>query len=189
MNSSVEGAGPTLPTPLPGTYGSSAAAAGGRWGGTAEGVAQPPFPPEPQPPLPPPVSAADLTLRDLVQQFAEESGVTFVPRFGRTHDGLQVRMLMGGGPLGSLASGSEGRVCKGKHNGYSFPSGQRHTYPIAVPFRSTHSPALASCWRTTPAWCERSSGTAGRRFRSRHCCSRPSCSESNRGFGSLTGIH
>ena len=107
MNSSVEGAGPTLPTPLPGTYGSAAAAAaGGRWGGAAAGgVAQPPLPPEPQPPLPPPVSAADLTLRDLVQQFAEESGVTFVPRFGRTHDGLQVRMLMGGGlwdrwPLG-----------------------------------------------------------------------------------------
>ena len=112
MNSSVEGAGPTLPTPLPGTYGSSAAAAGGRWGGaTAGGVAQPPLPPEPQPPLPPPsVSAADLTLRDLVQQFAEESGVTFVPRFGRTHDGLQVRMPVAGGEGPLFCPGLRGRV-------------------------------------------------------------------------------
>ena len=107
MNSSVEGAGPTLPTPLPGTYGS----AGGRWGGAAGEVAQPPLPPEPQPPLPPPsVSAADLTLRDLVQQFAEESGVTFVPRFGRTHDGLQVRMPVAGGEGPLFCPGLRGSV-------------------------------------------------------------------------------
>ena len=46
-----------------------------------------------QPPLPPPsgsASSSDLTLRDLVQRFAEEHSVTFLPKIGRFHDGLQV---------------------------------------------------------------------------------------------------
>ena len=77
MNSSVEG-GP--------------AAAASRWtDSTASGY--PPPAAAPPPPLPSStyaIPASELTLRDLVQQFAEEHGVAFVPKFGRFHDGLQV---------------------------------------------------------------------------------------------------
>ncbi len=41
------------------------------------------------------VPASELTLRDLVQQFAEEHGVEFVPKFGRFHEGLQVYTFAG----------------------------------------------------------------------------------------------
>jgi hypothetical protein len=53
-----------------------------------------PPPPPLQPPLPPSSGAsADLSLRDLVQRFAEEHSITFLPKFGRFHDGLQVYMF------------------------------------------------------------------------------------------------
>eukprot|EP00803_Ostreobium_quekettii_P005141 evm.model.scf_54.2 EVM.evm.TU.scf_54.2 scf_54:5179-15799(+) len=56
----------------------------------------PPPPPPPPPPAAPPVGWApqgdggQFTLRDLVQRFAEESNVEFVPKAGRLHEGLQV---------------------------------------------------------------------------------------------------
>ncbi len=57
-------------------------------------AAQPPLPPaQPSARLPPPrpqFDAADLTLRDLLQQYAEESGIECVPKVGRTHEGLPV---------------------------------------------------------------------------------------------------
>lgn len=34
--------------------------------------------------------ASELTPKDLVQRFAEEHNVSFMPKFGRFHDGLQV---------------------------------------------------------------------------------------------------
>ncbi len=36
-------------------------------------------------------SAAELTLRDLVQRFAEEYSIQFLPKFGRFQDGQQVQ--------------------------------------------------------------------------------------------------
>ena len=36
------------------------------------------------------IPPSDLTLRELVQKFAEERGVEFMPKFGRFHDGLQI---------------------------------------------------------------------------------------------------
>jgi tuftelin-interacting protein 11 len=48
------------------------------------------MPPPPQSSITYATPASELTLRDLVQQFAEEHGVPFVPKFGRFHDGLQV---------------------------------------------------------------------------------------------------
>jgi hypothetical protein len=41
--------------------------------------------------LPMHYDASDLTLRQLVEQYAEEAGVTFLPKPGRTYEGLQVR--------------------------------------------------------------------------------------------------
>lgn len=82
MNSAVEG-GPT--------------AAASRWSAgvdpTASAATMPPLPTA-APSMPSTtytIPASELTLRDLVQRFAEESGVAFVPKFGRFHDGLQVR--------------------------------------------------------------------------------------------------
>jgi len=78
MNSSVEGGGQAS-----------------RWsaGGHSTATAAPPLPTMPPPPqssITYATPASELTLRDLVQQFAEEHGVPFVPKFGRFHDGLQV---------------------------------------------------------------------------------------------------
>jgi len=39
-------------------------------------------------------SSSELTLRDLVQRFAEEYSVQFMPKFGRFQDGQQVRGLL-----------------------------------------------------------------------------------------------
>lgn len=49
--------------------------------------------PHAHPPAPAPAAAFDpgtLTLRELLERFAEEAGVEFAPKVGRTHEGLQV---------------------------------------------------------------------------------------------------
>ncbi|PRW56706.1 septin and tuftelin-interacting 1-like protein 1 [Chlorella sorokiniana] len=75
MNSSVDGGPPpsswTAPQPPPAAgYGAAPAA--------------PAAAPVPH------YDASDLTLRQLVEQFAEEAGVAFLPKPGRTHEGLQM---------------------------------------------------------------------------------------------------
>ncbi|GAX75346.1 hypothetical protein CEUSTIGMA_g2790.t1 [Chlamydomonas eustigma] len=81
MNTSLEGGN---------TFGTPSAPFASRWNASDPTAASA----GPAPPLPtyaaPVVSTADLTLRDLVQRFAEENGVQFMPKFGRFHDGLQV---------------------------------------------------------------------------------------------------
>lgn len=97
MNTAVDG----HVMPPPGTAGSTAgagAAAGGpasayasRWatGEDMSGEAA-------QPPLPKPSAAAvgaggsEPSLKELVQRFAEENSIQFMPKFGRYQDGLQV---------------------------------------------------------------------------------------------------
>ena len=39
-------------------------------------------------------SAADPTMRQLVEQFAADSGLEFLPKAGRRHEGLQVGILL-----------------------------------------------------------------------------------------------
>ncbi|EFN58159.1 hypothetical protein CHLNCDRAFT_50559 [Chlorella variabilis] len=74
MNSAVDGG------PPPSSWTAPQVAAGG-------GPAAPPLPPT----LPTPhYDASDLTLRQLVEQYAEETGVAFLPKPGRTHEGLQM---------------------------------------------------------------------------------------------------
>lgn len=81
MNSAVDGR--TVP-----------AAAAGRWagdGGAAAAAAAAPA--APAAPIAPPSTgrpAPELTLKELVQRFAEEHDVSFMPKFGRFQDGLQV---------------------------------------------------------------------------------------------------
>ncbi|KAI7842892.1 hypothetical protein COHA_003404 [Chlorella ohadii] len=77
MNSSVDGGpppsswtAPQPPQPAAGAYGAA------------------PVPPAAAPV--PHYDASDLTLRQLVEQFAEEAGVAFLPKPGRTHEGLQM---------------------------------------------------------------------------------------------------
>ena len=43
------------------------------------------------PAQPPDDDAGDFTLRQLVERFAAENGLTFMPKHGRTMAGLQVR--------------------------------------------------------------------------------------------------
>ena len=45
------------------------------------------------PAQPPDDSAGDFTLRQLVERFAAENGLTFMPKHGRTMAGLQVLLL------------------------------------------------------------------------------------------------
>ena len=104
MNTAVEGAVPPLPTAATGPPPAAAAPMGGafasRWAGEADvvaaaeaqaresaaaaaaarglGVSTP--------------SASELTLRDLVQRYAEEHSISFMPKFGRFQDGLQVSL-------------------------------------------------------------------------------------------------
>jgi tuftelin-interacting protein 11 len=76
MNSAVDGA------PLP-PYQPPGAAPGG-YG------APPPAQQQQQPSAPYSAAAAELTLKDLVQRFAEEAGVDFLPKPGRFVDGQPV---------------------------------------------------------------------------------------------------
>ena len=45
------------------------------------------------PAQPPDDDAGDFTLRQLVERFAAENGLTFMPKYGRSMAGLQVPML------------------------------------------------------------------------------------------------
>ena len=45
------------------------------------------------PAQPPDDDAGDFTLRQLVERFAAENGLTFMPKYGRAEAGLQVRLL------------------------------------------------------------------------------------------------
>ncbi len=91
MNNAVEGGG----LGPGGDFAAAAASAavGGRWGmpepseaSTTGGRAGAPAAVAPSHWAP----AAELTLKDLVQRFAEESDVEFMPKIGRFQDGLQV---------------------------------------------------------------------------------------------------
>ncbi len=86
MNSSVEG-GAAAKAPPQRPAAATAAPFASRWSTGADAAAAP----APAASVP----SADLTLKDLVQRFAEESGVSFVPKFGRFHDGLQVYSFAG----------------------------------------------------------------------------------------------
>eukprot|EP00887_Chlorella_sp_A99_P006127 scaffold22.g6127.t1 len=66
--------------PPPGAVPAYAAAAGGAGGARAAPAA-----PRPAPAF----DASRLSLRELVEGFAEEAGVEFLPKLGRTHEGLQ----------------------------------------------------------------------------------------------------
>ncbi len=58
--------------------------------------AGPPPPLPTQQPAPPPFDPSTLSLRQLVEHFAAEAGVEFLPKLGRMHEGLQVAGGVGG---------------------------------------------------------------------------------------------
>jgi hypothetical protein len=93
MNSAVDGGPPpsSWTAPPPPQPAAAPAAAGGAYGGGAAAAVQPPLPH---------FDASDLTLRQLVEAYAEEAGVTFMPKPGRTYEGMQV-----GGPGWWLGGG------------------------------------------------------------------------------------
>jgi tuftelin-interacting protein 11 len=81
MNSAVDGA-PLPPYQPPLQAGTAAGTAGASYGAAG---------PAPAPSVAPySAAAAELTLKDLVQRFAEEAGVDFLPKPGRSVDGQPV---------------------------------------------------------------------------------------------------
>lgn len=93
MNTAVDHRGP-------------AAAGMGAVGGAAGWAGGAPLPPEPEPPLPPPLppkqaqqqqpafDPSSLSLRQLVEHYAAEAGVEFLPKPGRTHEGMQASAVL-----------------------------------------------------------------------------------------------
>jgi len=91
MNSAVEGKpvdASAGAAPFHSRWSTDAAAAGADSAAGAGAAARGAFGGAGMAPAPP--AASELTLKDLVQRFAEEHSISFMPKFGRFHDGLQV---------------------------------------------------------------------------------------------------
>lgn len=83
MNTAVEGQAVPLPTAA-----GPAGAFASRWATGSEAEERPAAGPGSAAAA---AAAADLSLRALVERFAEEHSVQFMPKFGRFQDGMQVR--------------------------------------------------------------------------------------------------